>query len=242
MLTPLLAMMLTCPSPDASSDDRWSHVEQFDNGGKALVRMDGEVNDEWRGKKKPRKAMRIRARKGPRAAPPTPSPPPAPEVAPTPAPTPDPAPAPRSPDAGVAVKAWEVEVLDRVNEHRAEGAYCGGSYHAPVGPLKLEARLQLASIGHSQDMLFRQFVGHANPDGASPFDRMDDVGYRYLSAGENVAAGQRSPEEVVADWMSSPGHCRNIMSGKFTETGISYVRAEGGDRFGHYWTQKFGRR
>lgn len=157
-----------------------------------------------------------------------------------PRPVPKPKAASPSTSKSVGVTSWEVQTLALVNQRRAEGAVCGGNYHAPAGPLTFNARLQVAADKHSKDMHNRGFFGHENPSGHDPFDRMRAAGYRYRTAGENVAAGQRSPEQVVQAWMDSPGHCVNIMNPKFVETGLGHVVAQGG--YGHYWTQKFGRR
>ena len=88
--------------------------------------------------------------------------------------------------------------------------------------------------------IVRGFFEHDNPDGESPFDRMERAGYSYQAAGENIAAGQQTPEQVVLGWLDSPGHCSNIMSPDYTEIGVGYYYGEQ-DQFGHYWTQNFGR-
>jgi uncharacterized protein YkwD len=65
---------------------------------------------------------------------------------------------------------------------------------------------------------------------------MKQYGIQFSSAGENIAAGQKTPEEVVNGWMNSEGHRANILNGKFTTIGVGYV--EGGS-YGSYWTQEF---
>jgi uncharacterized protein YkwD len=65
---------------------------------------------------------------------------------------------------------------------------------------------------------------------------MTSQGYEFRRAGENVAAGQTTVEELMRDWMHSPGHRRNIL-GKFTEMGASGAT----DRSGNpYWCVTFG--
>lgn len=130
----------------------------------------------------------------------------------------------------------ESEVLRRVNEARAMGGSCGSTAYPSVPPLEIEARLQCAARLHSEDMVARDFFDHVNPDGDDPFARMAAAGYRYRAAGENIADGYPGAAEVVAGWMSSPGHCRNILSADFTQTGIGL--SDGASRF--VWTQTFG--
>jgi uncharacterized protein YkwD len=139
-----------------------------------------------------------------------------------------------------AARAFETEVVDRVNQARAQGASCGGQPFAAASPLVMEARLRCAARVHSLDMATRGFFDHQNPDGESPFDRMERAGYSFFAAGENIAAGQTSPQQVVDGWLQSPGHCMNIMSPDFTEIGVGYVSAPEG-MLPHYWTQVFGR-
>ena len=137
---------------------------------------------------------------------------------------------------------WEVEVLNLVNEYRAQGADCGsrGSFQATTA-LTMNATLRCAARLHSLDMYVRGFFSHDNPDGEDPFDRMAAVGYEGSSMGENIAQGQQSPQDVMEGWMGSDGHCGNIMSDSFTEIGVGYYPGEqSGFQNRNYWTQTFG--
>lgn len=136
-------------------------------------------------------------------------------------------------------QTMEARVVELVNQRRALGATCGTQVFAPVGPLRAETRLILAARAHSRDMAHRRFFSHFNLEGQSSFDRIEAMGYRSRASGENISAGRSTPEAVVEGWMSSPGHCANIMSPNFTEIGVGYFPAS--DQFGHYWTQNFGR-
>ncbi|MCX4242298.1 CAP domain-containing protein [Paraliomyxa miuraensis] len=137
-------------------------------------------------------------------------------------------------------RAFEREVVERVNLARAHGGDCGngGSFDA-TGPLAMESRLRCAARVHSLDMIQRGFFDHVNPDGLDPFDRIELAGYSFRASGENIAAGQTTPQEVVDGWLLSPGHCANILSPDYTEIGVGYVFTQT-DPLGHYWTQTFG--
>jgi uncharacterized protein YkwD len=129
----------------------------------------------------------------------------------------------------------EEQVLALVNQRRAEGADCGGAgTFAAAGALTMNGALRCAARVHSKDMADRGFFSHKNPDGDDPFDRMAKAGYTFSYAGENIAQGYPTPEAVMAGWMSSDGHCSNIMSPNYTEIGVGYYD-------GAYWTQTFGR-
>ncbi len=82
-------------------------------------------------------------------------------------------------------------------------------------------------------MLNNQYFSHDSPTYGSPFDMMEEYGVSYRTAGENIAKGQSSAEEVVDGWMNSPGHRENMLSDDFTHIGVGYVEEE------HIWTQQF---
>lgn len=116
---------------------------------------------------------------------------------------------------------------------RAESRECGTERMPPAPPLALEARLQWAAAAHSQDMADHREMSHAGSDGSNPAQRIARVGYRSSAWGENVAWGYRSVASVMAGWLASPGHCKNIMNPNFTELGAAEVN--------YYWTQVFAR-
>lgn len=65
---------------------------------------------------------------------------------------------------------------------------------------------------------------------------MDQYGITYRYAGENIAAGQRTPPETMDGWMNSPGHKANILKPEFTHIGVGYLT---GGEYRTYWTQMF---
>ncbi len=81
----------------------------------------------------------------------------------------------------------------------------------PQEPLALNPALTLAARLHALDMAQRGFFDHINPDGLSPTDRVQAQGYAG-SAGENIAAGYTSIDDVHAAWMASVGHRKNVLS------------------------------
>ncbi|BDG35019.1 CAP domain-containing protein [Saccharococcus caldoxylosilyticus] len=69
-----------------------------------------------------------------------------------------------------------------------------------------------------------QEMGSRHAKHGSPFTVMKNFGIRYCTAGENIAAGQRTPQEVVNAWMNSPGHRANILNKNFTHIGVGYAK------------------
>ena len=135
---------------------------------------------------------------------------------------------------------FEAEVLSLVNQERAQGGRCGSRSFKPSPPLSYQANLAQAAKKHALDMSINHYFSHSSQNGDSPTDRIKSTGYRGRAWGENIAAGQRSPKEVVQAWMDSPGHCANILNSLFTELGVSFI-FDDQSPYKTYWVQAFGR-
>ncbi len=143
---------------------------------------------------------------------------------------------------------FEWEVVELTNQERAMGANCGGEDFPPAGPLEMDALIRDAARAHSSDMGELGYFQHDSLDGApcdgaaNPCDFADRMRYAGFMGdqpwGENIAAGQTTPADVVRAWMESPGHCRNIMNPSYQTIGVGYALVEGSP-LGHYWTQDF---
>ncbi len=79
---------------------------------------------------------------------------------------------------------------------------------------------------------------HVRPDGSSCFDILPAYNVVFRTAGENIAAGQPTPEMAVDSWMNSPGHRENIMNTDFSHLGVGFVEAPG-TQYRYYWVQLF---
>ncbi|MFZ3577974.1 CAP domain-containing protein [Virgibacillus sp. DJP39] len=119
---------------------------------------------------------------------------------------------------------YEQQVVELTNAERVERG---------LNPLKIDLELSRVAREKSRDMSANNYFSHTSPTYGSPFDMMKSYGITYRSAGENIAKGQRTPEEVVNGWMNSEGHRANILSTKFTHIGVGYISD------GNYWTQQF---
>ncbi len=124
---------------------------------------------------------------------------------------------------------WAAEVVQRVNDERAKYG---------LSPLAAHAGLSEQANKEACAMIHYNFFDHINPaDGTSPLDRFQASGYEGSSCGENIAAGQLTPAQVVAGWINSPDHQVNILSPAFTDIGVG-IRQGGPYRI--YWVQLFG--
>lgn len=118
----------------------------------------------------------------------------------------------------------EQEVIRLVNVERA---------NAGLPALKYDWELARVAEHKSQDMHDKKYFSHTSPTYGSPFTMMKNYGIHYSAAGENIAKGQTSAQQVVKAWMNSEGHRANILNKNFTHIGVGYVND------GHYWTQMF---
>ncbi|MDP4162693.1 MAG: CAP domain-containing protein [Bacillota bacterium] len=122
------------------------------------------------------------------------------------------------------LSAFEQQVLNLTNKERAK--------HGLVA-LKVDVPLSKMAHEKSRDMSANNYFSHTSPTYHSPFDMMKKYGISFHYAGENIAMGQRTPQEVVTAWMNSEGHRKNILDPNFTHIGVGYVAQ------GNYWTQDF---
>ena len=119
------------------------------------------------------------------------------------------------------------QVIQLTNERRKENG---------LEPLKSYAELTNVAQTKSEDMVNNDYFAHTSPTYGSPFQMLRDFGIDYRTAAENIAAGQRTPEEVVESWMNSPGHRRNILNQNVTHIGVGHAQDENQMI---YWTQLF---
>lgn len=93
--------------------------------------------------------------------------------------------------------------------------------------LTLNSKLTSLADDYAADMIKRSYFSHYNPEGESPFDRMDKAGITYTSAGENLAINTSVAAAQTA-FMNSSGHRANILNSSFTEVGIGVVHSSDG--------------
>lgn len=126
-----------------------------------------------------------------------------------------------------AVKQFEQKVIELTNQERAKSG---------LKPLAANWELSRTARYKSEDMRDKNYFSHTSPTYGSPFNMIKNFGISYKAAGENIAAGQQTPEEVVKSWMNSSGHRANILSANYTQIGVGYSK---GGSYGVYWTQMF---
>ena len=124
------------------------------------------------------------------------------------------------------------QLLARVNQERTS---------AGLSALSMNALLTQAAQGHTDDMLARAFYAHESPEGVTPHERILATGYQGQKTAENIAKGQFSVQQVMDEWMDSPGHRANILDPEFTEIGFGLSYGENSNGYDILWAQEFGR-
>ena len=156
---------------------------------------------------------------------------------PTPTPTPTPVPAPTPTASECPISNYKSDVLAAINAARAVTQSCGSA----TGALIWNGQLESAAAIHSNDMAANNYFAHPDANGVRVGGRTSATGYSYRLVGENIAGGQTSASQVVADWMASPSHCTNIMTASHVDLGVS-CKYSSTSTYQYYWTLVMGNR
>lgn len=119
------------------------------------------------------------------------------------------------------------QVLSIVNSERSQ---------AGLGNLSLDSQLNKLAQMKAEDMAENGYFSHTSPTYGSAFDMMNQYGFSYRTAGENIAKGQKTASSVMSAWMNSQGHRANILGSGYTKLGVGYAVDSGGTA---YWVQMF---
>ena len=118
---------------------------------------------------------------------------------------------------------YAMQVAGIVNRERAANG---------LAPLKYSDKLSEAALVRAEEI--QSVFSHTRPNGTRCFTAVTEAGINYRSVGENIAYGQRTPEEVMNSWMNSSGHRANIL-GAYDYIGIGVTYKNGT----YYWSQFF---
>jgi uncharacterized YkwD family protein len=126
-----------------------------------------------------------------------------------------------------SVSSYERQVVELVNAERAK---------VGVAPLSLDSSISNVARTKSKDMATNNYFSHTSPTYGNAASMLKQFGIKYTAYGENIASGQKTPQQVVSEWMKSQGHKENILSSTFTKIGVGYATNSKGVA---YWTQMF---
>lgn len=132
---------------------------------------------------------------------------------------------PQTPETDNGSLSYAQQVVKLVNQERAKEG---------LSPLSIDQPSAAAALVRAKEI--ENSFSHTRPNGSSFSTALTEQGARYRRSGENIAWGQKTPEQVMQGWMNSPGHRANIMNPNFTSIGVGYYRSTSGT---NYWTQLF---
>lgn len=113
---------------------------------------------------------------------------------------------------GISTNITVDELLSLTNKIRSENG---------LSSLSLSGELNTAATSKANDMFAKDYWAHNAPDGTPPWVFVKGAGYNYMYAGENLARGFTTAQDVVNAWMESPGHRENLLSTNYTEIGFA---------------------
>lgn len=122
-------------------------------------------------------------------------------------------------------RTFAQQVVDLVNAERVK---------AGLMTLTVDEKIEAAALVRAKET--EVSFSHTRPNGTSFSTALTEQGVSYRGSGENIAWGQRTPQEVMTGWMNSDGHRANILNPKFTKIGVGYYQNAAGR---NYWTQLF---
>ena len=119
-------------------------------------------------------------------------------------------------------QSYEQQVANLVNKERTQRGLSSLTYNWALAKMAEDK---------AKDMYNNNYFSHTSPTYGSPFQMMKSYGVSYTAAGENIAKGQRTPQEVMNAWMNSSGHRANILNANYNQIGVGYYNG--------LWVQEF---
>ena len=132
---------------------------------------------------------------------------------------------PDQPETDGSQDAFAHQVVKLVNEERAK---------AGLSPLSVNSKAANAAQTRAREI--EKSFSHTRPDGSSFNTALTEAGVSFRGAGENIAYGQTTPQQVMEGWMNSSGHRANILNANYTSIGVGHYKNGAGV---DYWAQLF---
>ena len=123
------------------------------------------------------------------------------------------------------------ELIELTNQERVK-----------IGLKGLEVDHKLTTAAHKKaiDMISKGYFAHTTPNGKPFYEWIEDSGYYYLYAGENLAIDFTTSEPTVKAWMNSSTHRANILNKNYTEIGLVAIKGDWKDHETTIVVQMFG--
>lgn len=95
-----------------------------------------------------------------------------------------------------------------------------------IGTLADNSQLDSAAQAKADDMVARNYWSHDTPDGKAPWVFINNAGYQYSSAAENLAYGFSDSDSTITGWMNSPDHRENLLNSSYSDVGFGFANSE----------------
>lgn len=115
---------------------------------------------------------------------------------------------------GYASQIDTAKVVDLTNSQRL---------NAGLEIVKLNSALSQAALAKASDMFANNYWAHVSPTGTEPWSFITNSGYKYQHAGENLARDFSNPNDIVAAWMNSPTHKKNLLDSRYRDIGVAVL-------------------
>ena len=125
--------------------------------------------------------------------------------------------------------------MQRINDARAVARSCGSTAFAATTPLQWNSKTEDAARTQAVYLQTNNLFTHTGANGSTVGDRLTAAGYQWSTVGENIAAGYPDLASVMAGWLSSPGHCANIMNPAFADVGVAFQAGTSSNTYNTYW-------
>lgn len=113
------------------------------------------------------------------------------------------------------------ELLTATNEERAKNE---------LAALTLNEKLNSAAQAKAAYMIEKDYWAHDAPDGTEPWTFIDNAGYNYYEAGENLAKNYSTGKETLNNWMNSTTHRTNVLKPTFVDVGFAVTKGQLGNK------------
>lgn len=95
-----------------------------------------------------------------------------------------------------------------------------------LSKLSINPSLSEAASSKARDMIDKGYWSHTSPDGKQPWYWIEQSGYNYQEAGENLAKNFSTARATIDAWMNSPTHRENMLKSSYTEVGFGIANGE----------------
>jgi len=94
-----------------------------------------------------------------------------------------------------------------------------------LAALVADPGLQAIARSYARRMLAEHFIGHIDPSGGGPVERLNGAHYPFKHAAENLVYTTGDEAEAFAHLVESPSHHTNMLAKNVTRVGVGAVSA-----------------